>query len=88
MNYTVEINDDELMLLKSLTREECTKVQYLINKESSRAETNSTKWLEDRGMQLLLLIGKLDNVIPMAGSLTGDAVSILGKRKYSLFGRK
>ena len=70
MNYTIEISDDELMLLKSLTREEYTKVLYLINKEASRAEVNSTKWLEDRGMQLLLLIGKLDNVITVANKIT------------------
>ena len=67
---TIEISDDELRLLKSITRDEYMRVQSLHNQEVSRAEVNSTKWLEDKGMQLLLLIGKLDNVITVANKIT------------------
>ena len=70
MSYTIEIDDDELRLLKSITRDEYTRVQSLYNQEVSRAETNSTKWLEDRSYQLLLLIGMLDNVITVADKIT------------------
>ena len=34
-----------------------------------------------------MLLGKLDNIIPMADKITEDT-SILAARKYSLFGRK
>ena len=70
MNYTIEISDDELRLLKSITRDEYTRVQSLHKQEASRAEINSTKWLEDKACQLLLLIGKLDNVIHVADKIT------------------
>ena len=70
MNYTIKISDDELRLLKSITRDEYMRVQSLHNQEVSRAEANSIKWLENRSCQLLLLIGKLDNVITVADKIT------------------
>lgn len=82
MNYTIELNKDELKILKQVLKEEFEVEKYYRETFTDGSTTS------EKEHQLLMLIGKLDNVIMAADSLTGEDVSILGKRKYGLFGRK
>ena len=82
MNYTIELNKDELKILKQVLKEEFKREQYYKEMFTDGSTTS------DKEHQLLMLISKLDNVITVADKLTGDDVAILGKRKYGLFGRK
>ena len=81
MNYTIELNKDELKMLKQVLKEEFEVEKYYREKVTESSTTS------EKEHQLLLLIGKLDNIIPVADKITGDDVSILGKRKYGLFRR-
>ena len=87
MNYTIELNKDEFKALKKFLKEEYSSVKALRNNEVFRVEYKDGDSLEVREHELLLLLGKLDNIIPMADKITEDT-SILAARKYGLFGRK
>ena len=82
MNYTIELNKDELKILKQVLKEEFEVEKYYRETFTDGSTTS------EKEHQLLMLIGKLDNVITVADNLTGDDVSILGKRKYGLFRSK
>ena len=88
MNYIIKLNKDELKALKKFLREEYCSVKALRNNEVFRLEYKEGDSLEIREQELLLLLGKLDNVITVADNITDDNTSILAKRKYNLFGRK
>ena len=81
MQYIIELNKDELKILKQVLNEEFKREKYYKEMFTDGSTTS------DKEHQLLMLIGKLNNVIKRADNITGD-ISILGKRKYSLFGRK
>lgn len=83
--YKLEVDKYELNILKSLVKNE---YQKLIEKENNRYLIDfELDMIKDSKFRLLLLIGKLDNIIPVADKITKDT-SILAARKYSLFGRK
>ena len=68
------------------------KTDDISNIQMNLENTNTTlkaqiQELQEKEHQLLLLIGKLDNVITVADKITEDT-SILAARKYSLFERK
>ena len=88
MTYAIELNKDELKALNKFLKEKYKSVKALRNNEAFRVEYEEGDSLENREQELLLLIGKLDNVIMAADKITRDDVSILGKRKYKLFRRK
>ena len=71
MNYTIELNKDELKLLKHLLKDRLDKSDSTIGED----------------LDIILMLGKLDNVIMVADKITEDT-SILAKRKYSLFRRR
>ena len=58
MNYTIELNKDELKILKRLVKDE---FNFRKNQVTFDDET-----------KLLMLIGKLDNVIPVADNIIGE----------------
>lgn len=87
MKYIIELNKDELKALKKFLREEYDSVKALRNNQVFRVEYKDGDSLEVREHELLLLLGKLDNIIPVADKITEDT-SILAARKYGLFGRK
>lgn len=87
MNYIIELNKDEFKALKKFLKEEYGSVKALRNNEVFRVEYKDGDSLEVREHELLLLLGKLDNIIPVADKITEDT-SILAARKYGLFGRK
>lgn len=87
MKYTIELNKDELKALKKFLKEEYNSVRALRNNEVFRVEYKEGDSLEHREHELLLLLGKLDNIILVADKPNED-VSILAARKYGLFGRK
>lgn len=61
MKYTIELNDSELSLLKALVNQEYIRVKSKDKKifNTSSAETD-----------LLLIQGKLQNIIPFAKKIT------------------
>ena len=69
MNYTIELNKDELRVLKKFLKEEHRRVLSLLRNEVC-IEHNDGYSLESRELALLLLIGKLDNVITVADKIT------------------
>lgn len=87
MKYIIELDKNELKALKKFLKEDYNSVKTLRNNEVFRVEYKDGDSLENREHELLLLLGKLDNVITVADTITEDT-SILGKRKYGLFGRK
>ena len=82
MKYIIELNDNELKALKKFLKEEYKSVKALRNNEVFRVEYEEGDSLEIRERELLLLIGKLDNIIATADNIIGNDVSILRKRKY------
>lgn len=66
MNYTIELDKYELATLKDLV-----KIEYM---KLSTATKNYNGFerdiLEDSKLKLLLLMGKLDNIIPVANEIT------------------
>ena len=88
MTYQIELNKDELKALKKFLNEEYNSVRALRNNEVFRVEYKDGDSLEIREHELLLLLGKLDNIITMVDNITSDDVPILGKRKYRLFGKR
>lgn len=65
--YNIEIDKYELSILKSLVKNE---YQKLIEKENNRYLTDfELDMIKDSKLRLLLLIGKLDNII-----VTGDKI--------------
>ena len=87
MTYKIELTKDELKALKKFLKEEYNSVRALRNNEVFRVEYKEGDSLEIREHELLLLLGKLDNIILVADKSNED-VSILAQRKYGLFGRK
>ena len=86
MKYIIELNDNELKVLKKFLREEYSSVKALRNNEVFRVEYKEGDSLENREHELILLLGKLDNIITVADKISGDT-SILAARKYGLFGK-
>lgn len=83
--YNIAMDSYELSIVKSLVKNE---YQKLIEKENNRYLTDfELDMIKDSKLKLLLLIGKLDNTIPVANKITEDT-SILAARKYGLFKRK
>ena len=70
MKYIIELNKDEFKALKKLLKEEYSSVKALRNNEVFRVEYKDGDSLEVREHELLLLLGKLDNIIPMADKIT------------------
>lgn len=66
MNYILELNDDELKALKKFLKEEYNSVRALRNNEVFRVEYKDGDSLESREHELLLLLGKLNNIILIA----------------------
>ncbi len=69
MNYTIELNKDELKSLKKFLREEYDSVKAIRNNQVFRVEYKDGDSLENREHELLLLLGKLDNVITVADNI-------------------
>ena len=88
MEYAIKLNKDELKSLKKFLKEEYDSVKALRNNKVFHVEYKDGDSLENREHELLLLLGKLDNVIMVADSLTGEDVSILGKGKYGLLRKR
>ena len=84
MKYIIELNKGEFKALKKFLKEEHRSVKALRNNEVFRVEYRDGDSLEVREHELLLLLGKLDNIIPIADKITEDT-SILAARKYVLF---
>jgi hypothetical protein len=87
MKYIIELNKDEFKALKKFLKEEYGSVKALRNNEVFRVEYKDGDSLEVREHELLLLLGKLDNIIPVADKITEDT-SILAARKYGLFNKE
>lgn len=66
MKYTLELNDGELKALKKFLKEEYDSVRALRNNEVFRVEYKDGDSLESREHELLLLLGKLNNIILIA----------------------
>ena len=84
MKYIVELTEIELNFLKRTLKEEFEKIKYKATSQDPYGDACLENYKEH---QLLMLIGKLDNIIPVADKITEDT-SILAARKYGLFGRK
>lgn len=69
MSYTIELNKNELRILKKFLKEEHRRVLSLLRNEVC-VEHNDGYSLASRELALLLLIGKLDNVITVADKIT------------------
>ena len=87
MKYIIELNKDEFKALKKFLKEEYSSIKALRNGEVFRVEYKEGDSLEVREHELLLLLGKLNNIIPVADKITEDT-SILAARKYGLFGKE
>ena len=61
--YKIELTKDELKVLKKFLREEYNSVKALRNNEVFRVEYKDGDSLESREHELLLLLGKLNNII-------------------------
>ena len=85
MNYIVELTNDELKILKEVLKNEFDKMKY---KPASQDFYGDACLESYKQHQLLSLLGKLDNIIPVVDKITDNDVSIPEKRKYGLFGRK
>ena len=70
MYYTLKLNDDELKALKKFLKEDHNSVKALRNNEVFRVEYKDGDSLESREHELLLLLGKIDNIIPVANKIT------------------
>ena len=68
MNYVVELDIYELNIIKNSIKEEYHKLQEKVN---NRCLTDFQRdMLEDSKFKLLMLIGKLDNIITVANKIT------------------
>ena len=70
MKYIIELDKDELKSLKKFLREKYDSVKALRNNQVFRVEYKDGDSLENREHELLLLLGKLDNVITVADKIT------------------
>lgn len=70
MRYNIELNDSELKALKKFLKEDYDSVRALRNNEVFRVEYKDGDSLESREHELLLLLGKIDNIIPVANKIT------------------
>lgn len=84
MNYIIELTETELNFLKRTLKEEFEKMRCKPALQDPYGDTCLESYKQH---QLLILLGKLDNIILVANNLTEDT-SILAKRKYGLFKRK
>lgn len=84
MNYSIELDKYELNILKSLVMAEYERDKLRFES----ADDFDKDIVKDSMLKLNLIQGKLNNVIMKADNITANNVSILGKRKYGLFGRK
>jgi hypothetical protein len=69
MYYTLKLNNDELKALKKFLKEDYNSVRALRNNEVFRVEYKDGDSLEVREHELLLLLGKIDNIIPVADKI-------------------
>jgi hypothetical protein len=66
MKYNLELNKDEFKALKKFLKEEYDSVKALRNNQVFRVEYKNGDSLENREHELLLLLGKLNNIILIA----------------------
>ena len=73
--YKIELTKDELKALKKFLKEEYESVKALKNNEVFRVEYKDGDSLELREHELLLLLGKLNNIILTAdkGGIKNDS---------------
>lgn len=66
MNYTIELDEYELATLKSLAKTEYKKLADTAKNYNGF----DRDMLEDSKFKLLMLIGKLDNIVTIANKIT------------------
>jgi hypothetical protein len=69
MRYNIELNDSELKALKKFLKEDYDTVRALRNNKVFRVEYKDGDSLESREHELLLLLGKIGNIIPIADKI-------------------
>lgn len=70
MKYIIELNKNELKTLKKFLKEDYNSIKALRNNEVFHVEFKDGDSLENREHELLLLLGKLDNIILKADKIT------------------
>jgi hypothetical protein len=68
MRYTIEVDIHELNIIKDSVKKEYPELR---EKENNRYLTDFQRdMIKDSKFKLLMLIGKLDNIIPVADKIT------------------
>lgn len=95
MNYDLKISVEELSMLKSALFDYKQKLDdHIISAEhlAKNSDTDEEKEIyerlirskEETKFEIICLMGKLQNIIPVANKITNADTSILAKRKYKL----
>ena len=84
MYYTIELTKEELNLLKHIVKNAIYE-----NQEDFRDDLFTNNYFgadatRNTIIKLQTIMGKLQNIIPIANKITDDEVSILAKRKYKI----